>query len=182
VDAILAYVKAGKRVCSQQAPWRAMWEILRAGCSGKAVNQPRRPLVGEGWETTSALMKRHRLKAQLERAQSVEALDDATRFLRSLADKDWAYGNDFVPTPPSQLASNGPPRSNEQARTVSIWIRIVNGQLLEFGGGPLPILTDCVGDLIVPAFALTSRRRTESDSSGRSSLNYLGGIPYCGVA
>jgi hypothetical protein len=156
LNALLKYVKAADRVCPQQEPWREFWEMLRAATLPKGGPEIPKALVGDAWTTTSALMKRHRLKVHLERAQADGALDGAAQFIHSLASRDWAYERDFAQVPPSQLASNGPPRTNEQARTVSIPIRVVKGRLLEFGGAGLPTLTDCVGDLVVPAFAVAS--------------------------
>jgi hypothetical protein len=37
---------------------------------------------------------------------------------------------------------------------VSIPIRVINDVVVTFEGAPLPALKDCIGDLVVPAFAL----------------------------
>jgi hypothetical protein len=156
LSALLEYAKSAERVSPQQKPWKALWEMVRAASDSKDGTRVPAPLVGEAWMTTSALMKRHRLKVHLERAHNDGVLEEVSQFIHHLTDGDWAYERDFAQSPPSQLASNGPPRTDEQARTVSISIQIVKGQLLEFGGAALPTLTDCIGDLIVPAFAVAS--------------------------
>jgi hypothetical protein len=52
------------------------------------------------------------------------------------------------------LAENGPPLPDASKRTVSIPIRVINGVVVSFEGKALPALKDCIGDLVVPAFAL----------------------------
>lgn len=56
--------------------------------------------------------------------------------------------------PGEQLASNGPPISDSIEKKVSIAIEIKGGKLMQFGGEPLPDCTDCIGDLVLPAFAI----------------------------
>jgi hypothetical protein len=58
---------------------------------------------------------------------------------------------------PRPLADNGPPLPDASKRTVAIPIKIVNGALVTFEGQPLPALKDCIGDLLVPAFALKNQ-------------------------
>lgn len=52
------------------------------------------------------------------------------------------------------LAPNSPPMPDAFAKTVSIPVHVRGGKIVSFGGGGLPDLEDCVGDLIVPAFAV----------------------------
>lgn len=63
-------------------------------------------------------------------------------------------GMGLIP-PRERLASHGPPIPNSSDRTVPIPIQIRGGTIVEFGRGSLPELTDCVGELIVPAFAVS---------------------------
>ena len=57
-------------------------------------------------------------------------------------------------SPGDYLASHGRPTPDATWRTVSIPIRVVDGKIKTFGKTDLPELADCIGDLVVPAFAV----------------------------
>ena len=52
------------------------------------------------------------------------------------------------------LAPNTPPLPDAFMRTVSIPIRVRGSKILSLDGSALPTLHECVGDLIVPAYAV----------------------------
>jgi hypothetical protein len=62
-------------------------------------------------------------------------------------------------------------------RTVSIPIRVHGGTIQEFDGGSLPALGDCVGELIVPAFAVTDMEERERFTSFRERELFEAGTP-----
>ncbi len=59
-----------------------------------------------------------------------------------------------TPARPDQAASHGTPIPDPFARTVSIPVEVKEGQLKRFGGESIPELGDCIGSLVVPAFAV----------------------------
>ena len=99
LSALLEYAKSAERVCPQQKRWKALWEMVRAASDSKDGTGVPAPLVGEAWMTTSALMKRHRLKVHLERAHNDGVLEGVSQFIHHLTDRDWAYERDFAQSP-----------------------------------------------------------------------------------
>lgn len=61
----------------------------------------------------------------------------------------------------TDLAQNGPRMPDPMARNVSIPVKAVGGVLLTFEGQPLPALGECIGDLVVPAFAIKDEQVLE---------------------
>ncbi len=62
-------------------------------------------------------------------------------------------------------------------RTVAIPIRVDNGAIVELGGGSFPVLQDCVGELIVPAFALANAKDRERFTSSATRELFQAGTP-----
>ena len=65
-------------------------------------------------------------------------------------------------SPGDYLASQGARLPDWAARSVSIPVKVVEGQILALDGGCLPELTECIGDLVVPAFAVKNPQDLET--------------------
>ena len=94
-----------------------------------------------------------------QREETCGGFDRLFALLSDRPDTWWrvAIGPGKAPThvsPGDHLASHGRPTPDATWRTVSIPVRIVEGKIETFGKTDLPELADCVGDLVVPAFAV----------------------------
>lgn len=109
--------------------------------------------------------RHHLIVADSHAAWSAHQTDEASvgfdRLFARLSDAPDAWVNvrveewhrNKVSSPTDQLASHGRPKPDSSSRMVSIPVQIVNGKVEGFGK-QLPVLKDCIGDLIVPAFAV----------------------------
>jgi hypothetical protein len=75
------------------------------------------------------------------------------------------------------LASQGPQFPDPMARTVSIPVRIEGGTIKEFDDKPLPELEDCIGELVVPAFAIKNQQDLERLTAPGETMLFEAGTP-----
>lgn len=121
------------------------------------------------------------------RHQTGAAAEGFDRLFAHLADSPdtsmsvaWRHGSGpAVAAVPSGecLASHGPPIADAVDRTVAIPIRVSNGAILEFSHGPLPELADCIGELVVPAFAVKNSNDRERFTTSRARDLFEAGTP-----
>lgn len=75
------------------------------------------------------------------------------------------------------LASQSPPFPDAEARTVAIPVQITAGTITEFATEALPELGDCIGELIVPAFAIKNRQDLERLTAPGERMLFEAGTP-----
>jgi hypothetical protein len=75
------------------------------------------------------------------------------------------------------LASHGPPTPDSTDRTVSIPIQVRDGKIMEFDCASLPALADCIGELIVPAFAVAKLEDRQRFTTSTERELFPGGTP-----
>jgi hypothetical protein len=80
-------------------------------------------------------------------------------------------------TPREHLASQGAPYPDSAARTVSITVEIVGGSMRELNAGALPELGDCIGELVVPAWAVKKEQDFERLTALGERLLFEAGTP-----
>jgi hypothetical protein len=91
LENILAYIKAGKRVCPQPQLWNELWEMLPNKNRVGSVWEPPLPLILGAWWHTSDAEKRSRLFAHIQWAAEHDALPKIADFIISLSSEQWHY-------------------------------------------------------------------------------------------
>jgi hypothetical protein len=91
VDAVLAVARAHNRVCPMPADWLLLHELLTLGGTRTRTPLAPPPLCGRMWTSTSAIMKRLRLRDQILWAADYGGLRAVYDFLHMLGEGDWLH-------------------------------------------------------------------------------------------
>jgi hypothetical protein len=89
VDEVMRLARANDRVCPSRPAWRLLYQLLPVD----ATRGQRAPFPVDrlAWSSTPDLLKRLRLREQLEWAQARGALAPAWNFLRQLQEVQWHH-------------------------------------------------------------------------------------------
>lgn len=88
---LLIYVRQDGRVCPKPQLWNELWSKLAAKNQMGAGWIPPAPLILAAWHFSSDDEKANRLAEQIQYAHLLGFLDEADRFLRSLAEDSWVH-------------------------------------------------------------------------------------------
>lgn len=105
----------------------------------------------EAWTQMSHFAKRRHLVRVLRHGLVVTSEEAVARALSALPPEAWAVPR--VEKAPGPLARSRP-RIEDNASTLTITVRIQGSEIRQYDGSPLPKLSDCIGELTIPAFAV----------------------------
>jgi len=92
---LLRYVRDNRRVCPVPLRWKELWEMLpNRECVGGGRNSAL-PIILAAWGDTPALIKMLRLEEHIRYAETNNVLSEVDKFLRGLAEEEWAHLGDF---------------------------------------------------------------------------------------
>ena len=90
-DQLIAYCQENGRVCPQPSLWNGFWELLPDRNRVGAGWEPPLPLILAAWHHTSDADKRMRLEEHIRWADQHNGLEQASAFLRGLAEFEWHH-------------------------------------------------------------------------------------------
>lgn len=99
LTALLEYVKEKDRVCPMPVRWSELWQSLPGRERRGGAWEPPPPLIVGEWFSTPSFAKQERLAEQIRWADAHGALAEADRFLRGLAEAEWAHVGEFLTRP-----------------------------------------------------------------------------------
>lgn len=90
-ESLVEYCRENRRVCPLPSLWHQLYEMLPNRRRVGGGWQPSLPLILAAWHEASALSKMLRLAEHIEWAEQQGVLDEVSRFLRGLREKDWYH-------------------------------------------------------------------------------------------
>lgn len=81
--------------------WNELWEMLPGRQRRGASWEPPPPLVLGEWWSTPSFAKLERVREHISYAAGHGVLEEVDRFLRGLAETEWAHVGEFL-TPPGE--------------------------------------------------------------------------------
>lgn len=90
-QSLIVFCREQKRVCPMPQSWNTLFEMLPNRRRTALGWEPPLPLNLEAWEHTPAPLKALRLAEHIEWAADHGALDDVSKFLRTLPPQEWLH-------------------------------------------------------------------------------------------